>query len=319
MLRQKTQFHILAIMSRKVIAHILLFLVNLFYGAGFIVSKIVMPAFILPQAFILIRVVVTTLLFFIVGSFWGNDKIALKDVPLLIACSLFGVVINQEMFFAGLNITTPINGALIMIMTPILVMVISFVIGHERITWQKATGMALGTTGAFIIISGKGLNFSSKTALGDFFILLNASSYAIYLVIVRPLMKKYHPMAIIKWVFLFGAPWVVTMGWGQFKTIQWHSFTGGIWLAVFFVVFGTTFCAYLFNVIALREVHSSIVGAYIYLQPILATLISVMLGKDSLSKEKAISAILIFSGVYMVSFAGRPNKENDPDVVVLEE
>ena len=306
-------------MSRKLIAHILLLLVNLFYGANFIVSKLVMPAFILPQAFILIRVVVTTGLFFIVGRFWGNEKVALKDFPLLILCSLVGVVINQEMFFAGLNITTPINGALIMIMTPILVMVISFFIGHEKLTWQKLTGMALGTAGAFIIISGRGLNFSSKTALGDFYILLNATSYAIYLVIVRPLMKKYHPMTIIKWVFLFGVPWVVVMGAGQFRNIQWPSFTTKLWMAVGFVVFCTTFCAYLFNVIALREVHSSIVGAYIYLQPILATLISIAVGKDAITKEKIISAALIFSGVYMVSFAGRPNKQNDPDVIVLEE
>jgi drug/metabolite transporter (DMT)-like permease len=278
-----------------------------------------MPAFILPQGFILIRVVVTTVLFFIVGRFWGNEKVAIKDYPLLIACSLFGVVINQEMFFAGLNITTPINGALIMIMTPILVMVISFFSGHEQLSWQKVSGMVLGTAGAFIIISGKGLNFSSKTALGDFFILLNASSYAIYLVIVRPLMKKYHPMTIIKWVFLFGMPWVIVMGAGQFRSIQWPAFTTGVWLAVAFVVFCTTFCAYLFNVIALREVHSSIVGAYIYLQPILATLISILVGKDSITTEKIISAVLIFSGVYMVSFAGRPLRQDDPDVVVLEE
>ena len=306
-------------MSRKLIAHILLLLVNLFYGANFIVSKLVMPAFILPQAFILIRVVVTTVLFFIVGRFWGNEKVAMKDYPLLIACSLVGVVINQEMFFAGLNITTPINGALIMIMTPILVMVISFIIGHEQLTWQKAAGMVLGTAGAFIIISGRGLNFSSKTALGDFFILLNASSYAIYLVIVRPLMKKYHPMTIIKWVFLFGLPWVVVMGRKQLGTIEWHSFTTSIWLAVVFVVFFTTFCAYLFNVVALREVHSSIVGVYIYLQPILATLISIMVGKDSITREKVISAVLIFAGVYMVSFAGKKMKDNDPDVLVMEE
>jgi drug/metabolite transporter (DMT)-like permease len=306
-------------MSRKLIAHILLFLVNLFYGANFIVSKLVMPSFILPQAFILIRVVVTTVLFFIVGRFWGNEKVALKDFPLLIICSLVGVVINQELFFAGLNITTPINGALIMIMAPILVMVISFFMGHERLTWQKVAGMALGTAGAFIIISGRGLNFSSRTALGDFYILLNATSYAIYLVIVRPLMKKYHPMTIIKWIFLFGVPWVTVMGAGQFKTIQWPSFTTGVWLAVFFVVFCTTFCAYLFNVIALREVHSSIVGAYIYMQPILATLISIAVGKDTLTTEKVVSAMLIFSGVYMVSFAGKPNKVNDPDIVVLEE
>jgi drug/metabolite transporter (DMT)-like permease len=213
------------------------------------------------------------------------------------------VVINQELFFAGLNITTPINGALIMIMTPILVMLISFIIGYERLSWQKVTGMLLGTAGAAIIISGRGLNFSSKTAVGDFFILLNACSYAIYLVIVRPLMKRYHPMTIIKWVFLFAVPWVMVMGRDQFLAIRWPSFTTGIWLSVAFVVLFTTFCAYLFNVVALREVHSSIAGAYIYLQPIFATVISISVGKDAISAEKIISAVLIFTGVYLVSFA----------------
>jgi drug/metabolite transporter (DMT)-like permease len=306
-------------MSRKVIAHILLFLVNLFYGANFIVSKLVMPTFILPQAFILIRVSITVTLFFIIGRFWGNEKVDKKDFLLLLACSFFGVVINQEMFFAGLNITTPINGALIMIMTPILVMLISFLTGRENLTWQKIAGLILGTSGAFIIISGKGLNFSSKTALGDFYILLNASSYAVYLVIVRPLMKKYHPMTIIKWVFLLGLPWVILFGARQFSDIQWHQFTTTAWLGLIFVVVFATFCAYLFNMIALREVHSSVVGAYIYMQPILATLISIAVGKDRFTTEKGISALLIFSGVYFVSFAGKKMKENDDDVVVMEE
>jgi drug/metabolite transporter (DMT)-like permease len=219
------------------------------------------------------------------------------------------------MFFAGLNITTPINGALIMIMTPIIVMIVSFFTGHEDLTWQKITGLILGTAGAVLIISGKGLSFSSKTALGDFFILLNATSYAIYLVIVRPLMKKYHPMTVIKWIFLFGLFPVLFLGKNQFQQIQWNTFTSNTWLAVFFVVFCTTFCAYLFNILALREVHSSIVGAYIYLQPILATIIASIVGKDSLTPEKIISAVLIFSGVYMVSFAGRGTKE----VIYLEE
>lgn len=306
-------------MSRKVLAHILLFLVNLFYGANFIVSKQVMPAFILPQAFILIRVGLTVGLFLIVGAFWGKDKIAGRDFPLLFLCSLFGVVINQELFFAGLNITTPINGALIMIMTPILVMLISFFSGHERLTWQKIAGLVCGTMGAFIIISGKGLNFSSRTALGDLLILLNASSFAIYLVIVRPLMKKYHPMAIIKWVFLLGLPWVLIFGARQFSQIEWQTFSATEWLSVVFVVLFATFCAYLFNIIALREVHSSVVGAYIYMQPVLATLISVLLNKDHFTPEKIISAALIFSGVYFVSFAGPRGPVREEEVVIVEE
>lgn len=287
---------------KKYRAHFFLFIVNLFYGAGFSVSKIAMPQFIQPFAFILIRVSTVTAMFFVLHYFWLKEKVERKDMLMLALSAMFGVVINQEMFFAGLNITTPINAALIMIMTPILVFVISFFLAHEEVTWQKILGLLLAALGALIIMSGKGFNFSSKTVVGDLFILINATSYAIYLVIVRPLMKKYHPLTVIKWVFFFGLLPVALIGAKQFAQIQWHTFTTAAWFSVAFTVVCTTFFAYLLNMLALREVNSSVVGAYIYLQPILATIISMLLGKDTLSMEKIISAFLIFTGVFLVSF-----------------
>ena len=178
-------------------AHIYLFIVNLFYGAGFTVSKMVMPQYIKPFGFILIRVSLTTLLFFVLHRFWIKEKVEKKDFLLLAACGLFGVVINQELFFLGLSITTPINASLIMIMAPILVFVISFFLSHEDVTWQKVVGLLLGSAGALIILGGKGFNFNGHTLWGDFCVLLNATSFAVYLVIVRPLMKKYHPLTVI--------------------------------------------------------------------------------------------------------------------------
>ena len=283
-----------------------------------------MPAHIGPFAFILIRVSVATTMFFILHYFWQKEKVERKDMPLLALCGLFGVVINQEMFFLGLSITTPINASLIMIMTPILVFVISLFMAREKAGWHKILGLALGASGALLIIGGKGFSFSGPTALGDFFILINASSYAVYLVIVRPLMKKYHPITVIKWVFFFGLLPVIIIGFNQVGDIQWHTFNAQTWLAVAFIVICVTFLAYLLNTLALRSVHSSIVGAYIYLQPVLASLISIGLGKDHLNGTKIISALLIFGGVYLVSFAdkikmfNRPEQEPDSDDMILE-
>lgn len=311
-------------MTKSLRAHLFLFIVNLFYGAGFTVSKLVMPQFIKPFGFIFIRVSVTTCLFFIIHRWWLKENVEKKDWWLLFVCGLFGVVINQEMFFLGLSITTPINAALIMIMTPILVFVISFFMAHEKATWQKILGLCLGLCGALVILAGKGFNFSSSTLLGDLFIFINATSYAVYLVIVRPLMKKYHPLTVIKWVFFFGLIPVSAFGWNQFSEISWSSFSSTIWASVAFIVICTTFLAYLLNMLALREVHSSVVGAYIYLQPILASVISILLKKDEMSFQKIISATLIFSGVYMVSFAGKfkifnaPKNEPDSDNMLLE-
>lgn len=311
-------------MNKSLRAHFYLLVTNLFYGAGYTVSKMAMPEFVRPYAFIFIRVSVTTTLFFILHQFWQKEKIERKDFLLLALCGLFGVVINQELFFLGLSITTPINAALIMIMTPILVFVISFFLAHEKATWQKITGLILGLSGALVILAGKGFTFSGETLLGDLFILINATSYAIYLVIVRPLMKKYHPLTVIKWVFFFGLFPVILFGYHQFTQIEWSTFTTQTWLAVSFIVICTTFLAYLLNMLALREVHSSVVGAYIYLQPVLATAISMALRKDHLTFEKILSALLIFSGVYLVSFAGnirmfnRPKEEPDSDDMILE-
>jgi len=155
-----------------------------------------------------------------------------------------------------------------------------------------------------LIMSGKGFSFSSSTLLGDVFILLNAASYAIYLVIARPLMKKYHPLTVVTYIFAIGLIPISVFGINQFLTIDWQSFTTSIWLGVAFVVICTTFFAYLLNMLALREVSSSVVGAYIYMQPVLASIIAIFIGQDKLTTEKIIAAVCIFFGVFMVSFGG---------------
>ena len=117
---------------------------------------------------------------------------------------------------------------------------------------------------------------------------------------------------------------MLVFGFEQFRQIRWDVFTTQTWMAVSFVIICTTFLAYLLNMLALREVHSSVVGAYIYMQPILATMISISLGKDRITFEKILSALLIFSGVYLVSFAGnikvfsKPLQEPDSDDMILE-
>jgi drug/metabolite transporter (DMT)-like permease len=185
---------------------------------------------------------------------------------------------------------------------PILVLIISAIIIRERITPVKIGGIFLGLTGAAgLILHGNKLTVGTDTFWGDLFIFLNASSYAFYLVLVKPLMNKYSPTTVIKWVFLFGFIIVFPFGFNQFKLIDWNSFDSGIWAAFFFVVVGTTFLAYLFNILGLKQLNPSVVSSYIYSQPLIATLVALILGQDELSIVKVVSAILIFAGVYLVS------------------
>jgi len=236
------------------------------------------------------------------SQFAVKEKVAQKDLALLAVCGGFGVAANQLMFFYGLNLTSPINAAIILTCNPILVLIISAVVIKERITSRKIIGIGLGLTGAAgLILFNGAASLSSDGFIGDLFVFLNATSYAIYLVLVKPLMKKYKPMTVIKWVFFFGFIYVLPFGWNQFHEIDWSGFTPNIWGAFVFVVVGTTFLAYLFNIFGLRELSPSVVSIYIYSQPLIASIMAIALQKDELSYEKIIAALFIFSGVYLVS------------------
>lgn len=294
-------------MSKRLLAHLALFGANLIYGINFTVAKDVMPEFINPLAFILVRVTGAVALFWIIFRLFYYEKVAFKDLGRLALCGLFGVAINQMLFFEGLNLTTPINAAVIMVTNPIIVLLIGFGFATEKITLSKLIGVAIGASGAILLIANGGnLALSQEHFWGNIMVLLNASSYAIYLVIVKPLMKKYKPITVISWVFLFGILFVIPFGCNEFAAIQWSSIPSNILWKVVFVVIGTTFFAYLFNIFGLNTLNPSTVSTYIYLQPVLATMVALIANSDQLDFTKVMSTLIIFIGVYMVS--KKPNE-----------
>ena len=289
-------------MGKKFWAHAAILGANIIYGLNYSIAKDVMPEFIQPFGFIFCRVSGALLLFWMFAQFAEKEKVSERDLALMAVCGAFGVASNQLMFFYGLNLTSPINAAIILTCNQILVLLISAVVIRERITSRKIIGIGLGLTGAVGLILFKGLSaLSSDGFIGDLFVFLNATSYAIYLVLVKPLMQKYKPMTVIKWVFLFGFIYVLPFGWTQFQEIEWATFTTNIWWAFGFVVVGTTFLAYLFNIFGLKELSPSVVSIYIYSQPLIASIMAIALQKDELSIEKILAALFIFSGVYLVS------------------
>ncbi len=293
-------------MISKLKPHLAIFSANMFYGANYTIAKFVMPEFLKPFAFIFLRVSGALLFFVLMQLFIPREKIDKKDYLRLAICGVFGVALNQLMFFKGLNQTAPINAALIMITTPILVMILSAMFLKEKIEKYKIVGLILGLLGAMYIIGGRNFNFTSTTALGDFMVLINAISYGIYLILVKPLMLKYKPFTVIKWVFFFGFFPVLFFSFNEIQHIEWQSFTPKAWWSLAFVILGVTVGAYLLNIYGLSKVNPSVVGVYIYLQPILAIFFAwVLINEVHLDFEKSIAALFIFLGVYLVSFGKR--------------
>ena len=291
-------------MNKPYIAHVALFIVALIYSANYTIAKEVMPNYLQPFGFIVLRVVAGMVLFWIFHTLFVKEKIARKDLPMLTACGVFGVAVNQLCFFKGLNWTTPINASLIMLCTPIMVLVISTLLGREKITFLKIVGVVIGATGAAILISyGQQVAVNPNGWKGDILIFVNATSYALYLVLVKSMIAKYHPITVVKWIFIFGFIMVIPFGWQDLMTTDWQAIPFNIWAAIAYVLVFVTFVAFLFNAFALSRVSSTVVSAYIYLQPILASVIAISFGKDELTVTKFIASVFIFVGVYLLSKA----------------
>ena len=289
-------------MINNILPHLALFLVNLIYALNYSIAKDVMPDYIGPSGFILLRVIGGSLLFFLTYIFFIKENVELKDIVRLFFCGLFGVAINQLFFFEGLNLTTPINAAIIMTVSPILVIIFSAIIIKEKITIRKLLGIFLGIIGAATLILKSGsISIGNAFFVGNILIFINATSYSIYLVLVKTLMTKYNPITVMFYVFSFGLIFVLPFGLHELLDVNTQSFSKIIYLKVAFVVFCTTFLAYLFNAFALKTLNPSVVSTYIYLQPVLASVVAIFLKSDSLDIIKILSALFIFSAVYLVS------------------
>ena len=289
-------------------AHLALLGANVIYGANYIIAKGIMPDKIGPSAFIFIRVIGASILFWLLKSFI-KEKVSKKDFPILILCGLLGVATNQLLFFHGLNLTSPIDASIIITAIPVMVLIFSALILKEKITINKIAGISIGAIGAVLLIWYGKKSGGTSSVLGNLFVLINACSYALYLVLVKPLMKKYNPITIISWVFLFGFVFVFPIGIQDILTTNFSAFTLNTYLTIAFVIIGTTFLAYLFNIYALSKVSPSVSGSYVYLQPavsfIMVSIYAFILGFEEYAQDinsvKIFSCLLVIVGVYLIS------------------
>ncbi len=289
-------------MKSRNIAFLLAFLAALIYGVSFTVAKEVMPLYIQPFGFILLRVLGATLLFWSVGLFLKKEKIEVKDYPRLLFAAVFGIALNQLSFFKGLSMTTPINASVIMVCSPIIVLIFSSFLLNEKATKKKLLGIFIGLFGAIIlIVFGKDVGLASNASLGNLLVLVNASSYALYLILIKNLTKKYHAITLAKWLYLIGLIIVVPFGFSELSVVDWSSMPLPIMYRVGFIIIFTSFMTYMFNLFAIKELKPTTLSIFIYLQPVIASSYALMVGSDSLNFMKIAATVLIFIGVYLVT------------------
>lgn len=290
-------------MSKRTLAILAAIGATTIYGINHTVAKGVMPVHVKPFGFILLRVVGAAILFWGISFFGPKQKIEKRDWGRILVCAILGMVINMLSFFKGLELSTPINSAVLVTITPIIVVILSAFLLSERIGLNKGLGIFLGFVGAIgLIVFGAEIRQDAPNIpLGNFLFVVNATAYGSYLIVVKKLIEKYHPFTLMKWLFTIAVIINLPITLPEVLEIKWSTMPLWAYGAIAFVVIGTTFMTYLFNVFALTELKASTVGAFVYVQPLIGILFALFSGKDHLTLIKVLATILVLLGVYLAS------------------
>jgi drug/metabolite transporter (DMT)-like permease len=288
-------------MSQVLMAHSVLLLVTLFYGFNYFIAKNIFVE-VSPFALIAIRGLGGLLFFSIVGLGFIREKVKREDIPQFALAGALGVGINQLLFLWGLSKTTEVNASVLMTMVPIFVLLVASLLKYERLTWLKATGIIISFLGALLLsLNGRSMVIGDHTLLGDAMVVFNTACYGSYLVLVRPLSRRYNPFTLIMGIFWFGSLITVPVGIPAIIHTDWLNVsTEAIW-GIVFVIVCITWAAYGLNAWALKYVPSSQVGVYIYLQPVVVAILAPFLTDSGITIWQFFYMVLVMMGVYLVS------------------
>ena len=291
-------------MQKKVLPLLAATTATTIYGINHTVAKMVMPIYIGSLGLVLLRVLGATIMFWTISLFFKSKPIEKKDRLTILKCGLFGMSINIAAFIAGLDYSTPVNSSILIIISPIFVVILSFFIFKNKINFIKILGIILGFVGAMILILTADSNSSvgRNIPLGNFLFIVNSISYAYYLIIVKPMAEKYDLITLFKWLFLVGLVFNFPLGINQFLEVDWQNLPliQAI-LPMAFVVICTTFMTYFLNGYALTKLTSTEVAVFMYLQPIIGVMFAIFTKSDTITLTIVISSMLIFSGVYLTT------------------
>lgn len=290
-------------MRKRILALLAALGATTLYGLNHTVAKGIMPDLVSPFAFILMRVIGGFIFFWIAAIFAPRETIERSDFKRIFFAAVFGACINMLSFFSGLELSTPINSALIVTTTPITTLLLSIIILKEQVTKLKASGIALGFLGALLLILvGQETQVDAPNpSLGNALIMLNSISYSFYLIIIRTLMQKYNPFTILKWIFTFAIVLNTPITMNEFLEVEWASIPIWGYGTIAFVVIGVTCLTFLLNAYAMTELKASTIGVFSYVQPVIGIFFAIIVGKDAFTPIKMGASLLVFTGVFMAT------------------
>jgi drug/metabolite transporter (DMT)-like permease len=276
--------------------HLALLTVALLFSANYVIAKIGMREM-APLSFAFLRIAGAALVLWFFTP--RREPLSREDARSLVVFSLLGVVINATLFLSGLAFTTVQVAAVLITTIPVFALGAAILLGHERISGAKIAGIALSAVGALLVVGGEGFAGTTRSLVGAVMIVLNCLSYAIYLVVSKPMMQRLTARRVIGRMFAVGAAFMLPISAWSLLHEEWAAISMRGWIALAVTIIGPTVIAYMLNAWALQHADSSFVAIYTYVQPILATILGALFLDETIRPIVIVAGVLIFAGVWI--------------------
>lgn len=291
-------------MEKTYKGHLAMLSANVIWGLTAPIGKTAMEGGVTALSLTTFRMVGAAVAFWLLSLFVRREAVRHEDMIKLFFAALFGVVLNQGTFIFGLSLTSPIDASIVTTMTPIVTMIVAALYLREPITGTKVLGIFVGAMGALLLILGsRSLSASGQggNLWGDLLCLTAQISFAVYLTVFRDLVTRYSPVTVMKWMFVYASMCYIPFTYRDVTALDWSSFSARTLWCVSFVVLGATFVAYLCVMVGQRRLRPTLVSMYNYVQPVVASTVTVVLGMDTFGVTKGAAVLLVFAGVWLVT------------------
>ena len=291
--------------STNISGHIACFTAYAIFGVNIIVCKDLTSGHLIsPIGIFTLRSLGAGLMFWILSLFLPAEKVEKKDYLKILAAAFLGYFVTQLTFLVAIPDVTPMHCSIISSMSPIYTMFIAAIVLKEPLSWKKAGGVVLSLCGILFLIfnNASGTSGVSESKLsGIFLMFLNSLSFSLYLGIFKPVIAKYSVVTFMKWIFLFSALMSLPLSLREIVSLEWTKIPSvQMWELGFLIVFAT-FVSYFLIPFGQKRIRPTLVSMYSYIQPIIATIISIILCMDILTWQKLMAALMVFAGVFIVS------------------
>jgi drug/metabolite transporter (DMT)-like permease len=294
--------------NKSYFGHIAMFSANLMWGLNSPIAKRALlfgGGVVSSTSLTLFRMFGACILFWIASIFTKKEHVHHDDMLKLFFAALFGVVLNQGTFIYGLSLTSPIDASIVTTTMPIITMIVAALYLKEPVTGKKLIGIFFGASGALIlIITSKhtgGASRGTNSYLGDLLCMTAQLSFAIYLTFFKDLISKYSPITLLKWMFMYASICFIPFSYHDVSSLAYSTLPWDVILDIMYVVVCSTFLAYVCVPIGQKYLRPTVVSMYNYIQPIVAAILTVLLGMDTFGITKLVAVICVFSGVYFVT------------------